>query len=163
MTTFHDFKVKTIDGKEKSLSDYKGKVCLVVNVASECGYTFHYEGLEKLYEELKGQGFEVLGFPCNDFGGQEPGTEAEIQAFCTSKYNVTFPLFGKVSILTAPREPLYEYLTHEATEPVGAGDVAWNFAKFLIGKDGKIVKRFAHKTKPEDGELRAAINSALKA
>ena len=123
MTTLHDFEVKTIDGKTQSLADYRGKVCLVVNVASECGYTNHYEGLEALYRELKGKEFAVLGFPCNDFGGQEPGTEAEIAAFCTKNYNVTFPMFGKISILAAPREPLYEWLTHEATNPDGPGDV----------------------------------------
>ena len=161
MTTLHDFQVKTIDGKTQSLSDYRGKVCLVVNVASECGYTHHYEGLEKLYKELHGKGFEVLGFPCNDFGGQEPGTEAEIAAFCTKNYGVTFPMFGKISILTAPREPLYEFLTHEATAPVGPGDVAWNFAKFLIGKDGRVLARFQHRTKPDDAELRSAIDRAL--
>ncbi|MBK8171224.1 MAG: glutathione peroxidase [Sandaracinaceae bacterium] len=161
MTTFHDFNVKTIDGTSKSLADYRGKVCLVVNVASECGYTFHYEGLEKLYRELKDKDFVVLGFPCNDFGGQEPGTEADIAAFCASKYDVTFPMFGKVSILTAPRAPLYEFLTKTQSAPEGPGDVAWNFAKFLIGKDGKVVARFAHRTKPEAPELRTAIESAL--
>lgn len=161
MTTLHDFEVKTIDGKTQSLADYRGKVCLVVNVASECGYTNHYEGLEALYRELKGKEFAVLGFPCNDFGGQEPGTEAEIAAFCTKNYNVTFPMFGKISILAAPREPLYEWLTHEATNPDGPGDVAWNFAKFVIGKDGRVVARFKHRTKPTDKDLRAAIDKAL--
>src|SRR5688500_19776164 len=136
MASFHDFTAKTIDGQARALSDYRGKVLLVVNVASRCGLTPQYTALEALYREYKDEGLEVLGFPCNDFAGQEPGSEAEIQAFCSTNYDVSFPLFKKVRVLGANKDPLFAYLTSERTEPDGPGDVAWNFAKFVIGKDG---------------------------
>jgi glutathione peroxidase len=161
MASIHDFTVKTLDGHDKKLADYRGKVLLVVNVASRCGLTPQYTALESLYKEYKDEGLEVLGFPCNDFAGQEPGTEAEIQAFCSTNYDVTFPLFKKVRVLGDQREPLYQYLTTERSEPDGPGDIAWNFAKFVIGKDGNVVARFSPKTAPDAPELIAAIDKAL--
>ncbi len=161
MASFHDFTVKTLDGQDKKLADYRGKVLLVVNVASRCGLTPQYTALESLYREYKDEGFEVLGFPCNDFAGQEPGTEAEIQAFCSTNYDVTFPLFKKVRVLGESREPVYQYLTTERSEPDGPGDIAWNFAKFVIGKDGRVVARFSPRTAPDAPELTAAIDKAL--
>jgi glutathione peroxidase len=161
MASIHDFTEKTLDGHDKKLADYRGKVLLVVNVASRCGLTPQYTALESLYKEYKDEGLEVLGFPCNDFAGQEPGTEAEIQAFCSTNYDVTFPLFKKVRVLGDQREPLYQYLTTERSEPDGPGDIAWNFAKFVIGKDGNVVARFSPKTAPDAPELIAAIDKAL--
>jgi glutathione peroxidase len=161
MASIHDFTVKTLDGQEKKLAEYRGKVLLVVNVASRCGLTPQYSALESLYREYKDDGFEVLGFPCNDFAGQEPGSEAEIQAFCSTNYDVTFPLFKKVRVLGQQREPVFEYLTAQETTPDGAGDVAWNFAKFVIGKDGQVVARFSPRTAPDAPELTAAIDKAL--
>ena len=152
-------KVETADGKEKSLSDYKGDVLLIVNVASKCGNTPQYAGLEKLYKKYKDQGFRVLGFPCNQFGGQEPGTMEEIQNFCEVNYNVTFPLFQKIDVKGAHQAPLYAKLTK--TEP--AGDITWNFEKFIVGKDGTVLERFTPKTKPEDPKVVTAIEQALKA
>jgi glutathione peroxidase len=163
MASIHDFSVKTIDGQEKKLADYRGKVLLVVNVASRCGLTPQYTALEELYREYKDEGFEVLGFPCNDFAGQEPGTESEIQAFCSTNYDVTFPLFKKVRVLGESREPLYQHLTTQKSEPDGAGDVAWNFAKFVIGKDGQVLARFSPKVAPNAPEVTAAIEKALEA
>ena len=143
MTKLHDFTQKTIDGKEAPLSAYAGKVALVVNVASKCGLTPQYEGLEALYRELAPKGFVVLGFPCNQFMGQEPGTDAEIASFCSTKYDVTFPLFSKIDVNGETQAPLYAWLTREDAKPEGAGDVAWNFGKFLVGKDGNVVARFS--------------------
>lgn len=163
MTTIHDLEVKTIDGETKKLSDYAGKVLLVVNVASRCGLTPHYTGLEKLYRELKDEGLVVLGFPCNQFGAQEPGTEEEIQTFCSTKYDVTFPLFAKLDVNGAARAPLYALLTSADAKPEGAGDLKWNFGKFVVGKDGKVVARFAPPTDPNDPALRRAIATALAA
>lgn len=147
--------LKTIDGKDASLKDYAGKVVLIVNVASECGYTGQYAGLQALHDKYAKQGFSVLGFPCNDFGGQEPGTEAEIKTFCSSRYNVTFPMFAKVKIVGSDKHPLYAELT------TGGGDVAWNFEKFLVGKDGKSIGRFGSDAEPEGGDLEAAVKKAL--
>ena len=161
MTTFHDFEMKTIEGTPKALKDFSGKVLLVVNVASKCGLTPQYTALEKLYKEHASKGFEVLGFPCNDFGAQEPGTEAEIQAFCSTKYDVTFPMFAKVAVLGANKSPLYAFLTGEKTAPDGPGDISWNFAKFLIGKDGKVLARFSPKTAPDDAAVQQAIANAI--
>ncbi len=153
--------LKTIEGKDATLGDYKGKVLLVVNVASQCGYTRQYTGLQSLHDKLKGKGFTVLGFPCNDFGGQEPGSEEEIQKFCSTKYKVTFPMFAKVGIKGASKHPLYEALTGKSS-PV-PGDVKWNFSKFLVGKDGAVLKRFDSGTEPDDAELLKAIDEALLA
>ena len=162
MTSLHDFQVKTIDGQNKSLRDYAGHPLLVVNVASRCGLTPQYTALEALYQRFKGRGFTVLGFPCNDFGAQEPGTEAEIKTFCESKYNVTFPLFSKLHVKGSERAPLYEFLTSQATAPDGPGDIAWNFAKFLIGSDGRVLARFNPQTAPDAPDVISAIEAATK-
>lgn len=161
MTTIHDFTARTLEGEERALSDYAGKVALIVNVASRCGLTPHYEGLEKLYRSLGERGLVVLGFPCNQFGAQEPGTAEEIRAFCSTRYEVSFPLFAKIDVNGPARAPLYAWLTAEATSPDGPGDVAWNFAKFVVGRDGKILARFAPTTPPTSEELVAAVESAL--
>jgi glutathione peroxidase len=148
------------EGKQTSLAAYSGKVVLVVNTASKCGLTPQYEGLEKLYRKYKDQGFVILGFPCNDFNGQEPGTIAEIQTFCKAKYDVTFPIMGKLSVKGENQHELYKALTG----PEGAfpGNVAWNFGKFLISRDGKPLARFEPKTKPENPDIAAAIEKALQ-
>ena len=159
--SIYDIAVKDIDGKDTSLAAYKGKVVLIVNVASKCGFTPQYKNLEAVYQKYKDQGFVVLGFPCNQFGGQEPGTNEEIKQFCTSKYDVTFPLFDKIEVNGANRHPLYEALASE-TSPF-PGNIKWNFTKFLIGKDGKIVNRFDSKVKPDAPEATAAIEAALAA
>jgi len=156
-----DFKMKDIDGKDVKLKKYKGNVLLVVNTASKCGYTPQYEGLESTFEKYKGQGFYVLGFPANNFGGQEPGTEAEIKEFCTSKYKVTFPMFAKISVKGADQDPLYAYLTSKETNPQFAGDITWNFNKFLIDRKGHVVARFTSKDKPESEAVTQAIEKYL--
>jgi glutathione peroxidase len=155
--------MRDIDGKDTSLSAFKGKVLLVVNVASKCGFTGQYAGLQKLYETHKDRGLVVLGFPANNFGGQEPGTEAEIKGFCTATYGVTFPMFAKISVKGTGIHPLYTFLTSKESNPKFSGDISWNFNKFLIGRDGAIVGRFGSKTKPDDKELVAAVEEALKA
>lgn len=157
MANFHDFTVKTIDGKPKSLKDYSGHPVLVVNVASECGLTPQYTGLEKLYKEYKDRGLVVLGLPCNQFGAQEPGTDAEIKQFCEVKYGVDFPLTHKIEVNGAGADPLYKWLRSES----GGTDIQWNFEKFLIGKDGKVIQRYSPKTVPEDKQLKADIQHAL--
>jgi glutathione peroxidase len=156
-----DFKVKSIDGKDVDLSKYKGEVLLVVNVASQCGLTPQYKQLEEVYTKYKGKGFEVLGFPANEFGAQEPGTDAEIKQFCTGKYNVDFPMFSKIKVKGDGIHPLYQVLTATATEPEAAGDIKWNFEKFLIGRDGKVVKRFSPRVKPDAPEVVEAIEAEL--
>jgi glutathione peroxidase len=154
-----DIVVKDMDGKELKLADYKGKVLLIVNVASKCGNTPQYSGLEKIYEKYKSQGFEILAFPCNDFGGQEPGTNEEIKEFCSLTYNVSFKLFDKVKVLGKEKVPLYERLTNNSvTTP---GEVKWNFEKFLIDKNGNITARFGNKVKPESDEVVKAIETEL--
>jgi glutathione peroxidase len=155
--SLYSLKTTTLDGKPADLSQYKGKVALAVNVASKCGLTPQYEGLEKLHKELSGKGFTVLGFPSNDFGGQEPGTPEEIVTFCKKNYGVTFPMFSKLVTKAGPEQsPIY------ATLGKGGGELpAWNFAKYVIGKDGKVVRFFGSKVTPDDKELRAAIESAL--
>jgi len=157
MSTLYDFSVKTIDGKPQSLTDYQGHPMLLVNVASECGLTPQYEGLEKLYREFKDKGLVVLGLPCNQFGAQEPGSEAEIKQFCSLNYGVSFPLSSKLEVNGAGAHPLYAWLKGET----GGADIQWNFEKFLIGKDGRVVKRYSPKTVPEDGNLKADIRSQL--
>jgi glutathione peroxidase len=161
MPSLHDFTQATIDGKPKSLGDFKGQAALIVNVASKCGLTPQYAGLEKLHEKYGARGLAVLGFPCNQFAGQEPGSEAEIASFCTSNYGVRFPMFAKLEVNGAGRAPLYAWLTQEKTAPDGPGDVAWNFAKFLVGKDGRVVARFNPRVAPDAPELVAAIEKAL--
>jgi glutathione peroxidase len=154
---FHAFPINTLDGKPADLSAYKGKVVLVVNTASECGLTPQYKGLEKLHQEFAARGFSVLGFPCNDFGGQEPGSPAEIQQFCTSKYSVTFPLFEKVRTKSgAGQSPIYAWFSERTGELPG-----WNFGKYLVGKDGTSVKFFGSRTAPDDSDLRKAIEAEL--
>jgi glutathione peroxidase len=154
-----NFKVKDIDGKQVDLSQYHGKVVLVVNVASKCGYTPQYQGLEGIYEKYKDQGFVVLGFPCNQFRNQEPGDESAIKQFCSSKYNVSFPLFSKLEVNGPGTSPLYKTLKSNAPTK---GDVKWNFEKFLISKDGQVVGRYLSKVTPESKELTSAIEQELK-
>jgi len=149
MSTVHDFKVKNAKGDDVSLSNYKGKVVLIVNVASECGFTPQYEGLQKLYERFSDRGFEVLGFPCNQFGGQEPGSNDEIQGFCTGRFGVRFPVFAKIDVNGSNADPLYGHLKHEAPGILGTEGIKWNFTKFLVGKDGNVIKRYAPNDKPE--------------
>lgn len=161
MSDFHDFTMQTIDGKERSLADFRGKACLVVNVASKCGLTPQYEGLQELYAEYHGRGLEVLGFPCNQFMKQEPGSESEIQEFCSTNYGVTFPMFAKIDVNGDARHPLYAWLTGEETSPERRGDIKWNFGKFLIGKDGSILGRYEPPTEPRDPGLVEAIEKAL--
>ena len=156
----YSFKAKTIDGKEVSLSDYQGKALLIVNVASRCGFTPQYEGLEKLHEKYQGQGLEVLGFPCNQFGAQEPGTEAEIKSFCDLNFGVKFPLFAKIDVNGDNAHPLYKYLTQDKPGILGTEAIKWNFTKFLIDKKGEPVKRYASAVKPED--LQGDIEAVLK-
>jgi len=147
---------RDIDGKDTAFKTYAGKVLLIVNVASECGYTPQYAGLQALHEKMSGKGLVVLGFPCDDFGGQEPGGEAAIKAFCTGNYKVTFPMFSKIAIKGADKHPLYAALQSTA------GDVGWNFEKFLVGKDGRVLKHFTSDVEPDSPELMAAIEAALK-
>ncbi len=158
VSSIYDFTVKTIDGKEKSLSDYKGKVVLIVNVASECGYTPQYADLEKLYQKYRKDGFAILGFPSNDYGGQEPGSNADIKKFCTSTYGVTFDLFEKIPTKGEKKHPLYVYLTSQATP---SGEVGWNFEKFLISREGKIVARFKSHVAPLSADLTQAVEREL--
>jgi glutathione peroxidase len=160
--SIYDFSLKNIDGKETSLADYRGKVVLVVNVASRCGFTPQYEGLEKVYLKYKDRGLVILGFPANNFGGQEPGSNEEIKSFCSLKYNVTFPMFAKISVKGDDIHPLYKYLTDKQSDPQFGGDVKWNFNKFLIGRDGKIIGRFEPAVKPESPEVAQAIEHALE-
>jgi glutathione peroxidase len=152
----YDIELRHIDGRDTTLREYAGDVLLAVNVASECGLTPQYAGLEKLYEEKAGRGLRVLGFPCNQFGAQEPGTNEQIAQFCTTRFNVTFPLFDKLEVNGPGRHPLYRALT--AAEP---GDITWNFEKFLIDRNGKVVGRFAPGVEPEDPALLEAIDDAL--
>ncbi|MGH7731164.1 MAG: glutathione peroxidase [Candidatus Eiseniibacteriota bacterium] len=163
MPDVYDFSVKTIDGTEQGLGDYRGKVLLVVNVASQCGLTPQYEGLQKLHAEYAPRGFAVLGFPCNQFGAQEPGSNADVQAFCTANYGVTFPLFSKVEVNGSGRAPLYAWLTGQPTKPDGPGDIKWNFAKFVIDRGGSVIARFDPSTAPTAVELRSVIQNALGA
>lgn len=154
-----DIPLKDIDGKDTSLSAYKGKVLLLVNVASQCGLTTQYEGLQALHEKFKDAGLVVLGFPCNDFGAQEPGTNAEIKTFCVENYKVSFPMFDKIHVKGPGQHPLYAALT--GTDGAFPGNVEWNFGKFLIGRDGKPLKRFEPQTEPTDAEVVSAIEAAL--
>jgi glutathione peroxidase len=179
-TSIHDIALQRIDGRAASLSEYRGKVLLIVNVASKCGLTPQYAGLEALYQRLGPAGLEVLGFPCNDFGAQEPGTEDEIAAFCTANYGVSFPLFAKVNANSAPRHPLYSALIASCPQALGSGDgklretlarhgllpalptdILWNFEKFLLARDGRVLARFAPDITPDSPVLLAAIESAL--
>ena len=157
-TSIYDFKVTTIDGEQKSLADYKGKVLLIVNTASQCGFTGQYKGLQAVYEQNKDKGFEVLAFPANNFLGQEPGSNEDIKKFCALRFKTTFPLFAKISVKGDDIAPLYNYLT---TASGFNGDITWNFNKFIVGKDGRVIARFDSRTEPEDSELNNKIASAL--
>jgi glutathione peroxidase len=157
----YDFTLNSIDGQPTSLSAYKGKVVLLVNVASRCGYTPQYKALEAVYEKYKGQGLVVVGVPANNFGAQEPGTNAEIKTFCTSKYNVTFPMMAKVSVKGSDITPLYQFLTDKAAFPKTGGEIGWNFTKFLIGRDGKVLDRFDSAVEPDAPQVTSAIEKAL--
>lgn len=165
MTTYaqpiYDITVKDIDFKATPLSAYKGKVLLIVNVASKCGFTPQYKSLEAAYEKYKDKGFVILGFPCNQFGSQEPGTNEEIKNFCSTKYNVTFPMFDKIEVNGPGRSPLYVALAGDASPY--PGNIKWNFTKFLIGRDGTILKRFDSKAAPDSAEVIAAVEAALAA
>jgi glutathione peroxidase len=161
MANVHDFTLPAIDGRERSLADFKGKALLLVNVASKCGLTPQYDGLQRLYERYAPRGLEVLGFPCNQFASQEPGSEAEIVKFCRTSYGVSFPLFSKIEVNGKGRHPLYAHLTEQPTLPDGPGDVRWNFAKFVVGRDGAVVARFAPQVEPEARDLVASIEEAL--
>ncbi|MBL0057972.1 MAG: glutathione peroxidase [Elusimicrobia bacterium] len=161
MNTVYDFTMKDIHGKETPLSDYKGKVFLIVNVASRCGFTPQYEGLEALYQKFKDKGFAVLGFPANNFLWQEPGSDAEIKSFCTTKYSVTFPMFSKISVKGKDQHPLYQWLTSPETNPEFSGGISWNFNKFLINRQGHVVARFGSREDPLSDNLQKAVEAAL--
>jgi glutathione peroxidase len=156
----YEFKPTNINGEETSLSEFKGNVMLIVNTASECGYTPQYEGLQALYEQYKDQGLVVLGFPANNFGGQEPGTDEEIKQFCKVNYDVTFPMFSKVSVKGEEQHPLFEYLTSAQNDDF-TGTIKWNFEKFLIGKDGTLKHRYRSDTKPQSKEILRAKKKGL--
>jgi glutathione peroxidase len=157
----YGFTLPAIDGKSAPLADYKGKVVLLVNVASRCGFTPQYKGLEALYEKYKDRGLVILGFPANNFGAQEPGTNEEIKTFCSRTYNVTFPMYSKVSVKGSDQTPLYTYLTKDAGSSV-AGEIKWNFTKFLADRNGNVVKRFEPEVTPESPEVTTAIENLLK-
>lgn len=157
----YEFTMKDIDGNDVSLEKYKGNVVMLVNVASRCGLTPQYEGLQAIYDKYKDRGFTVLGFPANNFMGQEPGTEAEIKEFCSLNYNVGFPMFSKISVKGTDQHPLYRFLTHPETNPGFDGDITWNFEKFLADRGGKIIARFSPRTVPTDAEVIEKLEAAL--
>jgi glutathione peroxidase len=159
--SIYDYTINSIDGKPTPLSTYKGKVVLLVNVASRCGYTPQYAGLESLYEKNKDKGFVIVGVPANNFMSQEPGTNEEIKTFCKSKYDVQFPIMTKLSVKGSDKTPLYQYLTSTEQNPKTGGEIKWNFTKFLIGRDGQILARFEPAITPEDPALTSAVSSAL--
>jgi glutathione peroxidase len=160
-SSIYEFTLPSIDGKPLPLANFKGKVVLVVNVASRCGFTPQYSALESTYEKYKGQGFVILGFPANNFGSQEPGTNQEIKTFCQTKYSVTFPMYARVSVKGDDQTPLYSYLTEQAN-PALAGEIKWNFTKFLVDRNGNVLKRFEPDVTPDSREVIAAIEKALK-
>jgi glutathione peroxidase len=160
-SNIYDFTLPSIDGKPMPLADFKGKVVLMVNVASRCGYTPQYSGLEALYEKYKGRGFVILGFPANNFGAQEPGTNEEIKTFCSRKYNVTFPMYSKVSVKGSDQTPLYQYLTKDTDKAV-AGDIKWNFTKFLVDRQGRVVQRFEPDVTPDSAQVVSSVEKLLK-
>lgn len=159
MTSIYDFTAKTLDGKDVSLGDWRGKVMLVVNTASKCGFTYQYQGLEALHRDYAARGLAVLGFPCNQFGKQEPGDAAEIANFCSLTYDVTFPMFAKIDVNGENAHPLYKWITKEKRGFLGSSRIKWNFTKFLVDRSGKVVGRFGPTTKPE--ALKAAIEGLL--
>ena len=159
--SMYEFTMKNIDGQNVKLDTYKGKVVMIVNVASKCGYTSQYEGLQALYEKYGDQGFVILGFPANNFMGQEPGTEAEIKEFCSTKFHVTFPMFAKISVMGTDQHPFYTFLTNKDSNPGFGGEISWNFNKFLTDRNGKVVARFGSKDAPESDAVKAAIEKNL--
>lgn len=161
-TTVYDFTLKSIDGQPVNLTQYHGKVLLLVNVASRCGYTPQYTALEALHEKYKDRGLVIVGIPANNFGGQEPGTNAEIKTFCTNKYQVTFPIMSKVSVVGTDKTPLYQFLTDKAANPTIGGEIQWNFTKFLFSRNGKPVARFESAITPDSPEVISAVEAALK-
>ena len=160
--TVYDFTLNTIDGQSASLGNYKGKVVLLVNVASRCGYTPQYTALESVYEKYKDRGFVIIGIPANNFGSQEPGTNEEIKTFCKSKYSVTFPMMSKVSVKGDDKTPLYQFLTDKGANPQTGGEIQWNFTKFLVDQNGRVVARFEPAVEPNSKEVVSAIETALK-
>ncbi len=161
-SSIYDFTLNSIDGQPVPLSAYQGKVVLLVNVASKCGFTPQYKELEALYEKYKDQGLVVVGFPANNFMAQEPGTNEEIKTFCTRTYNVTFPMYSKISVKGDDKAPLYQFLTDKSANPSTGGEIKWNFTKFLVGKDGKVIGRFEPAVKPDAPQVVAAIEKALQ-
>jgi glutathione peroxidase len=159
----YDFTLNSIDGQSAPLAAYKGKVVMLVNVASRCGFTPQYTGLEAVYEKYQDRGFVIVGLPANNFGGQEPGSNQEIKTFCSAKYHVTFPMMAKVSVKGDDKIPLYQYLTDKSAHPQTGGDIEWNFTKFLIGSDGRVLARFEPKVTPDSPQVTAAIEKALTA
>jgi glutathione peroxidase len=158
----YEFTMNSIEGAPMPLAKFEGKVMLIVNVASKCGFTPQYEGLEAVYEKYKDQGFVIVGFPANNFMGQEPGTNEEIKTFCSTKYNVKFPLYSKISVKGEDKAPLYQFLTDTAANPKTGGEIKWNFTKFLVDRNGKVIARFESPVKPDSPEVTAAIEKALK-
>lgn len=159
--TVYDFTLNSIDGQPAPLAGYKGKVVLLVNVASRCGFTPQYTALESVYEKYKDRGFVIIGIPANNFGSQEPGSNEEIKTFCKTKYSVTFPMMSKVSVKGEDKTPLYQFLTDKTTNPQTGGEIQWNFTKFLIGPDGRVITRFESAVTPDSPEVTAAIEKAL--
>ena len=161
-SSVHDFTLDALNGKPTPLASFKGKVMLVVNVASQCGYTYQYETLQAVYKKYEAQGLVITGFPANNFGGQEPGSNEEIGAFCKSKFGVTFPMFSKISVKGSDKAPLYQFLTDKTVNPKTGGEIQWNFTKFLVDRNGKVVARFESAVEPDSKEISAAIEAALK-
>jgi glutathione peroxidase len=160
--SIYSFTPASIDNKPAPMSAWKGKVMLLVNVASKCGYTPQYKGLESVYEEYKDRGLVIVGFPANNFGAQEPGTNEEIQTFCSRTYNVTFPMMSKISVKGDDQDPIYRFLTSPAANPVTTGDIKWNFTKFLVDRQGKVLARFEPAVTPDSADVRTAIEKALR-
>lgn len=160
--SIYEFTMKDIDGNDVKLEKYRGKAVLIVNVASECGYTPQYKGLQATYDKYKDQNFVILGFPANEFGGQEPGSNAEIKQFCEKRFKVSFPMFSKIVVKGGEKHPLYRFLTEPTTDPKFAGDIKWNFNKFLISKEGEILARFDSGDEPEGSKVTSAIEAAIK-
>jgi glutathione peroxidase len=160
-SSIYDFQVVDIEGRSVNLEQYRGKVLLIVNVASRCGYTYQYEGLEALYREYAGRGLVVLGFPSNDFLGQEPGSNEQIKEFCSLKYGVSFPMFARIRVKGRDAHPLYKFLTDKRTNPRFAGGITWNFNKFLVGRDGVVLARFQTKEEPASEPVRKALEQAI--
>jgi glutathione peroxidase len=161
-SSVYDFTMNSIEGQPLPLAKFEGKVMLIVNVASKCGFTPQYEGLEAVYEKYKDQGFVIVGFPANNFMAQEPGTNEEIKTFCSTKYNVKFPLYSKISVKGDDKAPLYQFLTDTSANPKTGGEIKWNFTKFLVDRNGRVIARFESPVKPESPEVTAAIEKALK-